>query len=104
LLLSQDWEIVHLRFGIVARVKQKQGVPAARAAARPTYEQIAARAYQIYLERGCQTGHDVDDWLQAEYELMRLPMDELAKLHPGASVSLSPVARSIIHVVRSVLS
>lgn len=87
----------------MARGKQKQGASAAQAAARPTYEQIAARAYQIYQERGYQTGHDVDDWLQAEYELMRLPMDELAKLHPGATASRSPVARSIIHVVRSVL-
>lgn len=39
----------------------------------PTPEQIAARAYQIYLERGRVSGHEMDDWLQAEYELMQLP-------------------------------
>lgn len=36
---------------------------------RPTQEQIARRAYEIYLARGRDDGHDVDDWLQAEQEL-----------------------------------
>ena len=39
------------------------------AEARPTFEEIELRAYQIYIERGCADGHDVDDWLQAEHEL-----------------------------------
>lgn len=30
---------------------------------------IARRAYDLYLARGCTPGHDVDDWLQAEREL-----------------------------------
>jgi hypothetical protein len=30
---------------------------------------IARRAYDLYLARGCETGHDVDDWLRAEREL-----------------------------------
>jgi hypothetical protein len=34
-------------------------------------EEIKRRAYEIYLERGKQSGHDVDDWLQAEQELER---------------------------------
>jgi hypothetical protein len=34
-----------------------------------TSEQIALRAYQIYLERGEQPGSDVDDWLEAERQL-----------------------------------
>ena len=32
-------------------------------------EEIARRAYEIYLARGGQHGHDVEDWLQAEHEL-----------------------------------
>jgi DUF2934 family protein len=32
----------------------------------PTEEQVRARACQLYLERGGQHGHHVDDWLQAE--------------------------------------
>lgn len=30
---------------------------------------IARRAFLLYLQRGAQPGHDVDDWLQAEREL-----------------------------------
>ena len=33
-------------------------------------EQIRRRAYDFYEQRGRQEGHDVDDWLQAESELM----------------------------------
>jgi Protein of unknown function (DUF2934) len=38
----------------------------------PTQEEIAVRAYEIYLERGAEQGSDVDDWLQAERELTEL--------------------------------
>ena len=37
--------------------------------AQPTDEEIAVRAYHIYLERGEGEGNPSDDWLQAEYEL-----------------------------------
>jgi hypothetical protein len=30
---------------------------------------IARRAYDLYCARGCEHGHDVEDWLQAEREL-----------------------------------
>jgi hypothetical protein len=30
---------------------------------------IARRAYELYLARGRQDGHDVEDWLRAESEL-----------------------------------
>jgi hypothetical protein len=36
-----------------------------------TDEQIAERAYYIYLERGDTGGSETDDWLQAEQELRR---------------------------------
>jgi hypothetical protein len=32
-------------------------------------DQIRARAYQLYEERGRDDGHDLDDWFQAEAEL-----------------------------------
>lgn len=38
---------------------------------RPTHEEIAMRAYQLYLERGGSNGNDVNDWLQAEQELLK---------------------------------
>jgi len=34
-----------------------------------TQEQIATRAYEIYLERGAIPGDPMQDWLQAEREL-----------------------------------
>jgi hypothetical protein len=33
-------------------------------------EQIEARAHEIYLARGAESGHELDDWLQAEREIM----------------------------------
>ena len=52
--------------------KTETGRP--KAAAPPvggavTRERIAERAYQIWLESGCPSGHDRDHWLQAEREL-----------------------------------
>ncbi len=35
----------------------------------PTQEEIAKLAYQFWLERGCQHGHDTEDWERAEREL-----------------------------------
>ena len=32
-------------------------------------EEIRRRAYEIYLTRGGEPGHDLEDWLQAEREL-----------------------------------
>jgi hypothetical protein len=37
--------------------------------APPTHEAIAQRAYEIYLERGGQPGHQTEDWVTAEREL-----------------------------------
>jgi DUF2934 family protein len=31
--------------------------------------EIARRAYELYEQRGCAHGHDIDDWLQAERQL-----------------------------------
>ncbi len=36
----------------------------------PTREEIELRAHQIYVERGGAHGQDVEDWLQAERELL----------------------------------
>lgn len=32
-------------------------------------QRIAERAYQLYVDRGGEEGHAVDDWLQAEREV-----------------------------------
>ena len=36
----------------------------------PTREEVELRAYQIYVERGGAHGQDVEDWLQAEREVI----------------------------------
>jgi Protein of unknown function (DUF2934) len=35
----------------------------------PTLEEIRARAYEVYVQRGRIDGFDFEDWLQAEKEL-----------------------------------
>jgi hypothetical protein len=69
---------------------------------RPTHQQVAARAYQIYLERGRQSGHEIDDWLQAEYELMRLPVRKLAELESRAPTK-GRARKSIVDLVRAAM-
>jgi hypothetical protein len=34
-------------------------------------EQIRRRAYELYVERGNQSGSELDDWLQAEEEILQ---------------------------------
>jgi hypothetical protein len=35
----------------------------------PPREAIELRAYELYVERGCADGNDLDDWLRAEDEV-----------------------------------
>ena len=37
---------------------------------QPTQEEIALRAYQIYLERGGMPGNEFEDWMEAERQLV----------------------------------
>ncbi len=39
---------------------------------KPSETQIEQRAYELYLERGCEHGRDTEDWLEAERELTEL--------------------------------
>lgn len=48
-----------------------------------TLDQIAARAYQRFLARGGEHGHDVEDWLASERELATY---EVVLVSPGESV------------------
>ena len=36
---------------------------------QPTREEIALRAYHIYLQRGGIPGNEVEDWIEAEHQL-----------------------------------
>lgn len=37
---------------------------------RPRHDEIATRAYELFLKRGSIPGHETEDWLQAERELI----------------------------------
>jgi len=38
-------------------------------AMKPTHEQITQRAFEIYRQRGCPEGKDLEHWLEAERQL-----------------------------------
>jgi hypothetical protein len=54
------------RFGVPSR-RRTDAQPPRR---DPITEAIARRAYELFLARGAQPGRDLDDWLQAERELL----------------------------------
>jgi hypothetical protein len=51
------------------RTKAVSSKPNAAAKRRAARREIARRAYEIFVGRGGNDGHDVEDWLQAEAEL-----------------------------------
>jgi hypothetical protein len=61
------------RAGTATRASNGHGRPGVeRTSSRtppPSPEQIAARAYEIFLARGGHHGHHEEDWLRAEEEL-----------------------------------
>ncbi len=66
-------------------------------------ERVREKAYQIYLQRGCQPGHDIDDWLQAEYELMQLPVETIAQLEPPKSTKSRKAGHALVAAVHTAL-
>jgi hypothetical protein len=48
----------------------------------PLEEAIAARAFEIYLRRGQEPGHEVEDWQQAEEELRQAARSAIASWNP----------------------
>jgi hypothetical protein len=43
--------------------------PGSNGKQNPEPKKIEHRAYELYLDRGSDPGHDFDDWLRAEREL-----------------------------------
>jgi hypothetical protein len=48
----------------------------------PTREEIALRAYEIFLERGGAPGNELDDWTRAERELLEMSTRPRRKARP----------------------
>ncbi len=49
----------------------KSAAPVAKASTRDldVQDAIGAYAYSLYEQRGCEHGHDLEDWLRAEGEV-----------------------------------
>ena len=69
----------------------------------PMEEQIRQRAREIFLQRGSQPGHEIDDWLQAEYELMQLPVRKIAELAPPKAKQGKVAKASLVSFVHAAL-
>lgn len=51
---------------------------------------IAERAYEIYQQRGGEPGHELDDWVQAESEILALRIEEDWQSSPAFSAAPNP--------------
>jgi len=51
------------------------------------YSQIAARAYELASRRGFDSGHELEDWLQAEREVEAGPARNTAPDNPFDTVT-----------------
>ncbi len=45
-------------------------------------DEIARRAYELYLQRGGEHGKDVEDWVRAEKEMRDEPIAETTGMRP----------------------
>ena len=58
----------------------------------PTQEEIALRAYQIYLERGGVPGNEFEDWMEAERQLA----GENGKATENGKLRRKPTAKTAV--------
>ena len=49
--------------------KERQEHQSTQSQNPPDQSEVARRAYELYESRGGESGHDLEDWLQAEREI-----------------------------------
>ncbi len=59
---------------------------------KPSQEEISARAYQIFVERGCPEGRDLEHWLEAEAQLSGESRSSVSAPQPEPSIP--PMSRA----------
>ena len=69
----------------------------------PTEQETSSRAAQIFVQNGCAPGHDVDNWLQAEYELMQLPVHKIAELAPVKVKRGRTIKAPLVYLIHAAL-
>jgi hypothetical protein len=57
-------------------------MPKSNERATPDDAAIAKRAYELYLQRGSVSGHELDDWLAAEAELSSAASQKQSTVQP----------------------
>jgi len=55
---------------MAAKLKSREPLPRKPRSASSVEEKIRLRAYELYEQRGKIEGHALDDWLQAEEEIL----------------------------------
>lgn len=69
-------EVTSQRFSATIRSRQPNAAPPEPVHSQPVSPcddlqvRIARRAYEIHAERGYQQGYELDDWLEAEREIL----------------------------------
>jgi len=64
-------------------------VESSRESSVPGIDDIAQRAYELYEARGSEPGRDLDDWLQAERELMTMSSADAAERNTDAPAAMT---------------
>ena len=59
--------------------ENKQALATVLEEMKATFDKIRKRAFEIFLRRGAAPGLDLEDWVQAEHELLWVPQAELAE-------------------------
>ena len=66
-------------------------------------EKVALRAYELYQDRGGQNGRDIDDWLQAETEVLSEAEQQhnLSGRRPASTGQSGEVSPSVSKIKRA---
>lgn len=59
---------------------------------KPTHDEIARKAYQLWQERGCLHGTDTEIWLEAEHALAAEADRSTAKASTSTTIKAPPTA------------
>jgi hypothetical protein len=69
-ILAAQVRLAHGFLGLWARPAQQKPVQQKRTEVPVPDEAIQARAYELYVQRGQQPGHELEDWERARTELL----------------------------------
>jgi hypothetical protein len=61
---------------------------------KPIYEEVALRAYELFLARGAAHGRDLQDWLDAERQLTAVVEIPASRSRPAARRRPARIAAS----------